>query len=485
MAKKQSVGMKILSVILGALMCGFMWRCRGSGGWGSSWGLYGVGLVLMLLIYHFYSDRKGMKFEMIPIGAFLLGLGVTGYGTVIEQMGGVLWSDLPYSGELLNGQSPVFTMPEGDVYVPINPVSGGIIIFFMAFTLVPLFAFFITSLFSKKEYTVKDIVIGCVIFFVASLLFKATVAHPILKAINPEQVQYAALGLKAYGHDYSSPMAAYMSHFLNRSWTQDIPFFENYYMSIEHISDALAVFVLSGYALIAKKDKYTCFGSLIIDFFTAVASTALSPLISSNFHAGPFEGVELPKWFARIADWGVWEFATGFFFGLFVMLLLAFTADKNTVRIGADDTPLFADKNISFAFNLVSVIFIFCVAPARVIGMRFAGMLKFIKALPDDEPLGTILTIVLSVVMGVFAIKILRKNILEKGSNAADMLPVDFAKKALPIYLIMCFIAYFFLDDMWILFFKTDVTVPLMLITSALIAVIYIPVRLSFKKKNS
>ena len=87
--------------------------------------------------------------------------------------------------------------------------------------------------------------------------------------------------------------------------------------------------------------------------------------------------------------------------------------------------------------------------------------------------------------MGVFAIKILRKNILEKGSNAADMLPVDFAKKALPIYLIMCFIAYFFLDDMWILFFKTDVTVPLMLITSALIAVIYIPVRLSFKKKNS
>ena len=482
MAKKLSGGMKLVSVILGALMCGFMWRCRGSGGWGSSWGLYGVGLVLMLLIYHFYSNRKGMKFEMIPIGAFLLGLGVTGYGTVIEQMGGVLWSDLPYSGEILNGQSLVLQMPEGDVYVPVNPVSGGIIIFFMAFTLVPLFALFVTSLFSDKKYGLKDYVIICVVFFVSSLIFKATIAHPILKAVNPEQVQYAALGLKEYGYEYSSPMAAYLSHFMNRGWTQDIAFFENYYMSIEHISDALAVLATSAYVLIARKDKYTAFGSIVIDFLTGAVSTALSTLISCHFHAGPFANIVPPKWFLAIADWGVWEYLTGFFFGLFVMLFLALTADKHTVCSGDDDTPLIADKKLNFGFSLVACVWIFCVAPARVIGMRFAGMLKFFKVLPDDEPLGTILTIVLSVVMGVFLIKILRKNILEKGSNAADMLPVDFAKKALPAYLVMCFIAYFFLDDMWILFFGKDVTVPLMLITSALIAIFYIPVRQKIKR---
>lgn len=482
MAKKMSGGMKLLSVILGALMAGFMWRCRGEGGWGSSWGLYGVGLVLMLLIYHFYSDRQGMKFEMIPIGSFLLGLGVTGYATVIEQMGGVLWSDLPYDGELLNGQSPVIAMPEGDVYVPVNPVSGGIIIFIMAFTLVPLFTFFITSLFSDKKYGLKDYVIISVIFFVSSLIFKATVAHPILKAINPEQVQYAALGLKAYGHDYASPMAAYMSHFMNRDWTQDIPFFENYYMSIEHISDALAVFAASAYILFARKDKYTAFGSLIIDFLTAAASTALSPLISSNFHAGPFEGVELPKWFTAIADWGVWEFSTGLFFGLFVMLFLAITADKHSVRTGYDDTPLFSDKRLSFALNLVFVIFIFCVAPARVIGIRLARLLENIKVLPDDEPLGTILTIVFSVVLGIFVIKILRKTILEQGSNAVDMLPVDFARKALPTYLVLCFFAYFFLDDAVIFHISADITIPMMLIASVLIAIIYIPVRQKLKK---
>ena len=484
MTKKLSGGMKLLSVILGALMCGFMWRCRGSGGWGSSWGLYAVGLVLMLVIYHFYSDRQGMKLEMIPLGSFLLGLGVTGYATVIEQMGGVLWSDLPYKGEILNGQSPLFELPGGDVYVPVNPVSGGIIIFIMAFTLVPLFTLFITSLFSDKKYSFKDYVIICVVFFVASLVFKATVAHPILKAINPEQVQYAAFGLKEYGHEYSSPMAAYMSHFMNRSWTQDIPFFENYYMSIEHISDTLAVLVTSAYVLFARKDKYVAFGSLLIDFLTAVFSTALSPLISYNFHAGPFKDVVFPNWLARICDWGVWEYATGFFFGLFVMLFLALTADRHTVRTGYDDAPLFSDKKLSFALNLALFVFIFCVAPARFIGERIGGLLEFVKILPDDEPAGTILFIVLAIVFAVFTIKILRRNILEKGGNAADMLPIDFARKALPIYLVVCFIAYFFLDDFGIMYFKQDVTVPLMLITSALMAIFYIPVSLSTKKKS-
>lgn len=476
-------GLKVISVILGALMGGFMWRCRGSGGWGSSWGLYAVGLVLMLLIYHFYGDRKGFKFEMIPIGSFLLGLGVTGYGTVIEQLGGVLWSDLPYSGELLDGQSPIITGTYGDVYVPVSPVSGGIIIFLMAFTLVPLFTLFVLSLFSEKEYGIKDYVIVSVIFFAASLVFRATAAHPILKAINPEQVEYAALGLKAYSYDYSSPMAAYMSHFLNRRWTQGIPFFENYYMSIEHISDTFAVFAVSAYVLFARKDKYTAFGTLLVDFLTAIPSTALSTLISCHFHAGPFAEIKhVPMWFTRIADWGVWEYSTGFFFGLFLMLFIALTPNRRSITCYNDDTPLFADKKLSFGFNLVAVVFIFCIAPARFLAFRTAGLFEAFGILDDDEPLGTILLIVFAIALSVLAIRILRKNILEKGANAVDMIPVKFARLALPIYLAVCFVAYFFLDGFGIRYFKQDVTVPLMLITSALIAVIYFPARAALKR---
>ena len=52
MKNNSGAGSKIISVILGAIIGGFMWRCRGDGGFGSSWGLYSVGLVLMLIIYH-------------------------------------------------------------------------------------------------------------------------------------------------------------------------------------------------------------------------------------------------------------------------------------------------------------------------------------------------------------------------------------------------------------------------------------------------
>lgn len=482
MTKKLSGGMKLASVILGALLGGFMWRCRGEGGWGSSWGLCGVGLVMMLLIYHFYGNRKGMKFEMIPIGALFMSLGVTGYATVIIESSGILWSDLPYSGTLIGGEMPKFIGERGDILAPVNPVSGAAIIFIMGFTLVPLFALFITSLFSDKEYKIKDYVIVLVIFFVSSLIYKATIAHPILKLINPEQVQYALMGLKDSGYNYSSAMAGYMSHFMNRDWTQDIPFFENYYMSVEHVADFLAVITISIYALAAKKDKYTAFGALVIDALTALGTTAISPLMATRHGAGIFMEKTLPNWFIKISDWGVWEFGTGFFFGLFLMIFIAITENKRAIRSGDDDTPVYNDKKFSFVFNLLLCLWVLCITPARIVGIRFARLLEYKNILPDDEPLATILIVIVATILGIFAIKILNKNILKKGGNAVDMLPADFAKKLLPIYLCYCFVAYFFLDKLDILKIKEDITVPLMLITSALVAVIYIPVRLKLKK---
>ena len=36
MKEKTCTGSKIISIILGAIVGGFMWRCRGDGGFGSS-----------------------------------------------------------------------------------------------------------------------------------------------------------------------------------------------------------------------------------------------------------------------------------------------------------------------------------------------------------------------------------------------------------------------------------------------------------------
>lgn len=485
MKKESCAGSKIMSIILGAIIGGFMWRCRGDGGFGSSWGLYSVGLVLMLLIYHFYGNRKGMKYEMIPLGALMLGLSVTGYATVIEQLAGVVWSDLPYSGEMLRGLEPVFTGAYGDVYAPIDHVSGAVIIFLMAFTLIPLFAFFVTSLFSGKEYKIRHYIIAVAIYMISSTIFKASVSHFILPLINPDQVAYAALGLKDYGLDYSSPMAAYMSHFLDRGWTQDIPFFENYYMSIEHVSDALAVLVLSGYALFIRKDKYTGFGTLILNLLTAASTTALTPLVSSHFDSGFFKGVEFSALFRKFATWGVWEFFTGLFIALFIMTFLAITVKNNTEKVECDMSPLMDNKKINFGFNFILTVFILGVTPGRAIGIRFARLLENFGVLGDDEPLGTILTVVFALIFGVFMAKLMSGNMLKKDSNAFDMSPVKFAKIALPSYLGMCFFVYFFFDNVGIRYIKTDITVPIMLVASALIAAIYIPLRISQGQKKS
>ncbi|MBO5859303.1 MAG: hypothetical protein J6R20_05955, partial [Clostridia bacterium] len=186
--------------------------------------------------------------------------------------------------------------------------------------------------------------------------------------------------------------------------------------------------------------------------------------------------------FKRFATWGTWEFIVGFFVGLFVMAFLALTI-RNGKSDEEDISPLFENKKLSFGFNFLLTVFILGVAPARAIGIRFARLLENTNVLADDEPLGTILTVILSLIFGVFMIRIMKINILQKGSNAFDISPVKFAKIALPSYLGMCFVIYFFFDNVGIRFIKTDITVPIMLVASALITAIYIPLRMKLTDK--
>ena len=44
---------------------GFMWRARGSHGFGAKWGMFAVAFVFMLFIYALFSKRKKMNYEMI------------------------------------------------------------------------------------------------------------------------------------------------------------------------------------------------------------------------------------------------------------------------------------------------------------------------------------------------------------------------------------------------------------------------------------
>ena len=421
--------MKFLSIILGAVCGGYMWRCRGETGWGSSWGLYSVGLMLLMLIWLFYGNRKGFKFELIPFGAFLMGLAVTGYGTVIDQLGGVLYTDPPYLGE--------------NYYVPLEDYkSGGLIIFIMACTFVPLFAFFVGSLFSGKDYKFRDYVAVTVIFFGVSYIMKIWPAHIIFRAINPEQYQYAALGLKEFGIA-DSPYAAYMKHFAQRSWCDDFPLYENYYMSVEHISDLVGLIAVICYPLIKMKDKVTPVVTFVISIVTGFFSTVFSLLISANYDRGVLGSYQIPEKIASIFDWGIWEYMTGFTVGFITMLCAAVFSGKCSEETADNSEPVFKNRAFSYIFNLVLVVFILGITPARVFGLRFSKMLMYRGYIADDEPLSTILVISLTVVFTVYAAVKMKKNILDNGKNAFGVTPLKFCYVAFPAYLIYCALNYF------------------------------------------
>lgn len=487
MEKSQTKGMKILSIILATLVGGFMWRCRGESGWGSSWGLYSVGLMLILLIYHFYGKRKGMKYELIPIGALLTGLGVTGYATVIHQMSGVLGSDLPYP---MNGTTETF--------LPIDPYSGMAIILIMGFTLVPFFSFFVGTLFSKKEFKIQHYIIAIAIFFAVSYLVKATIAHPILKAINPDQVECAALGLKEYGFNYASPAEAYMKHFGNRGWTQDIAFFENYYMSIEHIGDLFATVAVMLYPLIAFKDKVTTGVALIINAGTSIVTTAMTSLLILPFDTGLLADVTAPRPLIG-SNWGLWEFSTGAGVGFFTMLAIAILPNALTKQSEPDTAPFIDNEKFGKLINLLATVFVFGVVPMRIIGIRFGKLLGNFGVVEDGGDLGDILAIVFGVIAGIILLIAVVKNFKSGNVIAIKKTPDKFAFGLFPKYLALCAVAYFFLNHGYLITMPYGemtslskaayiLTSPeqfetfVMLICLALILALYIPVRKKLKK---
>ena len=471
-------GTKILSVILGTLMGGFMWRCRGESGFGSSWGLYSVGLVLMLLIYFVYGQRQKMKYELIPLGAFLLGLGVTGYATVFDQLAGVVASDLPYQGQ--------------EVYSPVNPYSGVLIFFIMGLTFTPFFSFFIGTLFSDKEYKLVHYIGAIAVFFIVSNVCKATISQPILAFINPDQVKYAALGLADRGFDYASPAKAYMAHFLDRDWAQEIPYFENYYMSLEHISDLIAAVCVGIYPLIIKKDKLPLITSIVISSYTAVATTAFGFLYAVSFDTGFLGDVVPVRALENGAGWSIWEFATGASVGFITMLVIALLPKKYSSKNNIDVAPLENNKIISLIFNIIATVFIFALTPMRAVGIRIGKLLYNEGLLEDDSPTGDIIMIVLTVALGVFLVIKIVKNIMKNNTTPLGVNPVEFSRKALPAYFGMCVVLYFFTNHAPVLhlpygemtslykfaYIMTDTEnfeTLLMFITFVLITIIFIP----------
>ena len=428
-----SAGTKALMLFAFSIMTGFMWRVRGDHGWGSMWGMFAVGVAMMLFIFAFFGNKKKLTYEAIPIAVFLLGITNGGWGTLNSQMGGYLGSTAAFTGE------------EVARSIEISCFSGLGIMLLLGFGWMPLFALYLGSLFSKKEYKLKNYIMLIAVYYVVMLAMQASVSHFILPLINPEAVEGFKLGLADRGVDMT-PIKAYITNFGSAAWAKKVPFGRNYFTSIEVISSAIAALVSSLTALIVLKDKITALLSTAINFICAVAITAADVFLILDSDRGFFAAVKAPDFIVN-CGWSLWEFFTGFLLGFGIMLLLICLPESITGGEGRFeyDTPVIENDKLRAAFHaLFTFVFVFVLTLARPLGGRISEWIAIRGWSDEEETIQIIIAVALSVIAFIPSVIIAKKNCVSKGLP----IPVtkrceDFCTLAAPIYFAATGIIYF------------------------------------------
>lgn len=427
-----SAGTKALMLVAFSVMTGFMWRVRGDHGWGSMWGMFAVGVAMMLFIFAFFGNKKKMTYEAIPIAVFLLGITNGGWGTLNSQMGGYLGSTAAFTGE------------EVARTIEISCFSGLGIMLLLGFGWMPLFALYLGSLFSKKEYKLKNYVLLIAVYYIVMLAMQASLSHFILPLINPEAVEGFRLGLADRGIDMS-PIKAYITNFGSAAWAKKVPFGRNYFTSIEVISSAIAALVSSLTALVVLKDKITAFLSTGINFVCAVAITAADVFLILDSDRGFFAAVTAPAFIVN-CGWSLWEFFTGFLLGFGIMLILICLPESVTGGEGRFEYELVIENDkLRAGFHaLFTFVFVFVLTLSRPLGGRISEWIAIRGWSDEEETIQIIIAVVLCVIAFIPSAVIAKKNCVSKG------LPIpltkrgeDFGVVAAPLYFFATGIIYF------------------------------------------
>lgn len=434
--RELSAGTKFISVILCAIMTGFMWRVRGEHGWGSMWGMFAVGVMLTLFIFALFGNRRKMSYEAIPAAVILLGITNGGWGTLNSQMEGFLGSGVDAAATSLPAS------------VEISPFSGLGIMLLLGFGWMPLYSLFIGSLFSKREYKIKHYVLLIAIFYAVTYLFKFTVSHYILPLINPQAVEMAAKGIAEKGIELS-PMMAYIKNFGSASWAKVVPFCRNYFTSIDVISAASGALISSFAALVFLKDKVTFGISFAMNVVMALSITLADAFMIIDADTGFLAKVNAPAFIAN-NGWPLWEYFTGFLMGLGIMLILVCLPKKiSEGETISEYPPVFKKRGLHFAYSAVlTVMFTFGLTLARPAGMRFADWLLERNIISDEDTVSIIITVILCAIVLIPAFVISKKNIVARELNIPfAMRTEDFCIKAIPAYFVMTAFVYFFVGE--------------------------------------
>lgn len=426
--------------------------------------MFAVSSGLCLYIFSVFERGKKISYELLPVTVVLMAVTVTGWGTLVHQMAGVLSSSAPFTGETAVR------------VIEINPLSGVFIMLCLGFGWMPLFGFMMGRFFSDKKYALWHILLAIAVFFAVQYLCKATVSHIVLRLINPEAVGLFKDGLLDKGIS-DSPYFAYMNHFDSDSWAKTVPGGRNYCTSTEVISSvfgALGVFVYQRFFL---RDKTGGRTSLAV---MSISSLGITLAGVCNLYQAPgkiYGDGEAPE-LLRLYGWSFWEYFTGFFIGLGLMILFVCLSSKKREDSGGaeDRVPKLAGIG-GFFYHGLFTLFGICLTIIRPAAINFANQ--------EYTPLGariysdineynaaaaagadpativciqgglvneTTAQIALLTVILVVCLAVVYKNLIKKKLGTPINMDVrQFCEKAFFFYFTACAVVYFFLGGAYLL----------------------------------
>lgn len=398
----------LITVIIGALLMGMLWRVRGTHGWGSSWGLLNAGIVFVLFLTVALGERKKMNLSWTALSALSFMLTVPAWGTLLKQISGVLDFD-------------------GNVY-SISPWSGVFMMVCLGFGLASIFGIMLGRAYSDKQWKIHHILILIGVFYAVNYLAKATVSHLIIQFVQPEAISAFAEDMKAAGLG-EDVYKTYMQHFDNDAWakkfTMDILGRQsvagrNYFQEIMTISSAISAIAVLITTRFVIKDKIAALTGTVTCVAFAVAIT-----LADLFFWYEEKGYAIPDTYAA---WSLWEYFTGFIAGgIITAFLVSLKKKDNIPEVTFDKLPDKVKNICTFLLGFIGMIGISIVRPVLE---RF-----------DHSDMQIVFTVVSVVAALVIAIAVSKKY----GCALQRISYGKFCAAALPCFTAYIYIAYMFI----------------------------------------
>lgn len=410
-ASQRPLYSKILIILVGGLLLGFLWRLRGSRGWGSEAGVFNVGFVYLLFVTTVMGERKKLDLGWLSLTAMSFILTVPSWGTILTQITGVIRESE------VEGAEHIFRY--------VSPLSGAFIMCCVGLGVAGLFGVLLGRGFSSHQWKVKDFIAVIGTFLIFDAISKASVSHWIVQLIQPEAVDLFEEGLKTAGIE-GSAHKVYIQHFADISWSKKIIGGRNYFSEIQAVSSAIRALGAILAARFIVKDKLAAkIGAVVCGAF------GLSITVSDLFFwftKGGYRQLGTQYDGEFIYAWSCWEYFTGFIAGIIITaVLMSLKKNEDVPEIAFSKIPEKPKKTLIFIAGFIGTIGVNLVRP---IARRF-----------DSSDTVQITAITVAVVLTATLIVLLTKK---AGINAEKSGMEWLARILLPVFTVFMLLSYFF-----------------------------------------